>query len=262
MKITFSLLLLLITQACFAQEWQLEIMPAFSGYHGDLTQKAININEYKPAINVNLKYNTGDFVNFRLGLAYGSVGASDKNNTNPGIIARNLSFKSNIYEANLMLELNLMDPETFSSYPYMTIGVGVFHFNPYTYDSANQKVYLQPLGTEGQGLPQYPEKKKYALTQFCLPIGGGWKWPLNDTWDMSVEFGYRFLFTDYLDDVSTTYPNESILAAARGPLAASLSYRGTGTAIEGMQRGNPSKNDSYFFGGIKFSCSLNKLFNK
>lgn len=261
MKITFSLIVLLFTNVCFAQEWQLEIMPAFSGYHGDLTQKAINLNDYKPALNVNLKYNSGDFVNFRIGVAYGSVGANDKDNPSPGIRARNLNFKSNIYEANFIMELNLVDPEAFTSYPYMLVGLGIFHFDPYTNDSANKKVYLQPLGTEGQGLPQYPGKKKYSLTQLCIPVGAGWKWPLSSSLDLSVEFGYRFLFTDYLDDVSTTYPDLTVLAAARGPLAASLSYRGTGTAVTGGQRGNSSKNDSYFFGGVKFSWSLKKLFN-
>jgi hypothetical protein len=263
MRITFSLIGLMITSICFGQEWQVEIMPAFSGYYGDLTQKLVNLNEYRPAINLNILYHTGNFVDFRGGIAYGRITANDKYNVSPSIIARNLNFTSDIYEANLMLQFNIADPEFFTSYPYAFIGLGVFHFNPFTRDSTGKKVYLQPLGTEGEGLPQYPGRKMYSLYQLCLPMGAGWKWRLNDNWDMAVEFGFRFTFTDYLDDVSTTYPDPAILAAARGSLAAELSYRGTGNVVVGGQRGNPNnKNDSYFFGGIKFTTSMTHLFHQ
>ena len=90
--------------------------------------------------------------------------------------------------------------------------MGLFHFNPFTYDKENNKTYLQPLSTEGQGLKEYPGRKKYSLTQFCLPVGGGWKWNINENWDISYELGFRILFTDYLDDVSKTYVNLNVLA--------------------------------------------------
>ena len=85
--------------------------------------------------------------------------------------------------------------------------------------------------------------------------------PLNETWKISFEFGYRFLFTDYLDDVSTTYPDLNLLSNEKGPEAAALSYRGTTTttSVTGRQRGNPSKKDSYFIGGIKFTTSLDNI---
>ena len=42
---------------------------------------------------------------------------------------------------------------------------------------------------------------------------------------MSFEFGYRFLITDYLDDVSKTYVSLEILNLRKGPKASELAYR-------------------------------------
>jgi hypothetical protein len=166
---------------------------------------------------------------------------------------RNLNFKSNILEGNLCLEFNLLDPEDYLGLPYVFGGVGVFHFNPYTKDANNVKTYLQPLGTEGQGLSAYPNKKMYSLTQLCLPFGGGWKQRINDVVEIDYELGARLLFTDYLDDVSTTYADPQQLLIGRGAKAVELAYRGPTPpgAQEGIKRGNPKSKDWYFFTGLK-----------
>ncbi len=76
---------------------------------------------------------------------------------------------------------------------------------------------MQPLSTEGEGLSQYSGRKKYSLTQVCFPVGIGWKVILTDRIEVSYEFGYRFLFTDYFDDVSKSYINLDVLNQAKGP---------------------------------------------
>jgi hypothetical protein len=184
MKISF-LFLLLFTNVCKAQEWQAEIMAGVAGYNGDLTQQRISIKQLKPSVNFNLKYNSGDYVNFRVGIVYGRIGADDKNNSSQVFKNRNLNFKSDIIELNLIAELNLFDPETYTSYPYIFGGVGVFYFNPFTYDNNHKKTYLHPLSTEGEGLKEFPDRKKYSLIQACIPVGIGWKMPLNDKWAIS-----------------------------------------------------------------------------
>lgn len=259
---TFLIFLLVLSNACKAQEWQAEIMGGVAGYNGDLTQQRVSVKQLRPAVNLNLKYNSGDYLNFRIGLGYGRIGADDKNNTNESLKRRNLNFKSDIYELNLIVEVNLADPDTYTSYPYLFGGVGVFHFNPFTYDSANKKTFLQPLSTEGEGLSEYPDRKKYSLTQVCIPFGIGWKMALNEKWDISYELGYRITFTDYLDDVSKTYVSQNILALEKGPKAAELSYRGSTSFPGPVQRGNPATKDIYYFGGIKLSTSLSNLFGK
>jgi len=262
MKIFLSFLLALSGTCCKAQEWQAEIMAGVSGYNGDLTQQRIPLKALRPAINLNLKYNSGDFINFRIGLAYGRIGADDRNNSDPLLKNRKLNFKSDIVELNVITEINLFDPESYTSYPYIFGGVGVFYFNPFTYDNNNKKTYLHPLSTEGEGLKEYPGRKKYSLIQVCLPVGVGWKIPLNEKWDMSIEGGYRFTFTDYLDDVSKNYIDLGILAAEKGPTAAELSYRQSTPLTIADVRGNPSIKDVYYFGGIKFTTSLTNLFGR
>lgn len=259
----FLFILLGFSNVSVAQSWQAELMAGVCSYNGDLTQHRISLQQLKPGVNLNLKYNSGDYLNFRIGIGYGKIGADDKNNTSPGLKSRNLNFKSDIIELNLIMEVTLFDPDTYTSYPYVFGGVGVFHFNPYTFDSAHKKTFLQPLSTEGEGLSEYPSRKKYSLNQFCLPFGIGWKMPLNAKWDISYEFGYRITFTDYLDDVSKTYINPSTLAFEKGPEAVQLAYRGKPTNnITGRQRGNPSIKDSYYFAGIKISTNLRNLFNR
>ena len=49
--------------------------------------------------------------------------------------------------------------------PYVTGGAAVFTFNPKA-EYNGEWVALQPLGTEGQGLPQYPDRKKYSLIRW------------------------------------------------------------------------------------------------
>ena len=57
-------------------------------------------------------------------------------------------------------------------------GVGIFNYDPYAYLN-DQKHFLRPLGTEGQGSPFYPERQSYGNMAFCFPIGMGIKYNLG-----------------------------------------------------------------------------------
>lgn len=259
----FIIPLIFFTNFCTAQGWEAEVMVGASGYNGDLTQKVITLQTIRPAANVNIKYNLDNTIILRAGIAWLNVAGDDKYNKQADLKRRNLNFKSSIWEATLCAEVNLIEPELFYSYPYLFGGVGLIHFNPYTYDKDNKKTYLQPLGTEGQGIPGYPNRKPYSLTQLCLPVGGGWKFNVNKKYDIIYEFGYRFLFTDYLDDVSTTYVSSQILLQNRGPKTVELAYRSapipdSNLPNNGDTRGNPKVKDGYFFTGIKLLVHLGK----
>lgn len=247
------LALLLAMSSCYAQEWEAEILVGIAGYQGDLTKRHFALRTLRPATNVNVKYNIGNVVVLRTGIVFGKVTGNDKYNKQADLKARNLNFQSNIFEANICAELNLLEPDIFYAYPYAFAGVGIFRFNPFTHDANGDKVFLRPLSTEGQGLPDYPHKKKYSKTQFCIPFGVGWKVNVNKKWDLVYELGYRALFTDYLDDVSGTYVDPQKLLAAKGPKAVELAYRAKPPFPqgEGDQRGNTGIKDWYFIHGIK-----------
>ncbi|MEO6722643.1 MAG: DUF6089 family protein [Ferruginibacter sp.] len=260
----FSIVLIFITNVCFSQEpIQGDIMLGVAGYNGDLTKSMVTFKSLKPAIAVGIKFPVyGNFVFLRTGIAFGWISGDDKNNKSPSLSDRNLNFTSKILEGSLSLEVNLLDPNQFYGYPYLFAGVGLFHFNPYTKDNGGKKVFLWDLGTEGQGLAAYPDRKMYSLTQVCLPFGGGWRFKLNDQVDIGLEVAGRVLFTDYLDDVSTTYAAPQVLLNARGPQAMELAYRyqQTSAVIEGRQRGNPKHKDWYFFSGIKLQYKFGAIF--
>jgi hypothetical protein len=88
-----------------------------------------------------------------------------------------------------------------------------------------------------------------------MPLGAGVRFELTRRVGLALEAGYRFTFSDYLDDVSTTYP-----AAAVDPLRASFIDRGpqvgTPPAEPGSMRGNPNNKDGYLSLGIKLEYLL------
>jgi len=249
----YRLLIVCLPALAFANitfaQLSVQIAPGIMNYGGDIQNKIYTFQEGNFAISGTLIYSFNKF-SARAGMTFGKVMGDDLKGT--GYETRNLSFNSNITEgsAALQYDLFLLD-DNHKITPYAFAGVGVFHFDPYTYYDS-QKVYLQPLGTEGQGLPAYPDKKVYSLTQFEIPFGVGVKYKLSERFLIGIEFCSRFLFTDYLDDISTTYPDENELFKGRGQLAVDVSYRGdefdpsNPYPLEGAARGNPSHNDNYY----------------
>lgn len=263
MKRIVVLLFIFSSFQTFAQRWELEVFTGASVYRGDLDEKIIDIKTIRPAVNLNLKYKLNDQLYLRGGLAWGMVAGNDQNNKDSSLINRNLSFSSHLAEVSFCAEYLPLSPELYDiAYPYFFAGIGFFHFNPSAKDNNNEKVFLQPLGTEGQGLSLYPTRKKYSRTQICIPLGGGMTFVINEKLKFSTEIGFRKLFTDYLDDVSSTYVDLNALEEGSGKKSAEMSYRGT--YIEnyekpiqgGSIRGNAKKKDWYYFAGVKFSLTL------
>jgi hypothetical protein len=161
------------------------------------------------------------------------------------------------------VEYNFFDLRSHKVTPYIFGGIAVYHFNPYAYDSTGRKVYLHPLSTEGEGLPQYPNSHPYALTQLAIPFGGGIKFRISDQVVLAYEIGERKLFTDYLDDVSGRYVDQNILLAAKGPEAVEMAYRGAelkgGASYPpaGTVRGDPKRKDWYYFSGLRLIIAFN-----
>ena len=243
-----------------------------AAYNGDLTEKIFPKKVTKPAVGLTVSYELQDQIIIRIGLTYAVVGGADRYSNEAELIKRNLSFETKIFEFSLEGEYYLFNLYERRYSPYVFAGVAVYRFNPYTDNQSNQKVFLKPLSTEGQGLAGYPDRKPYSLTQFAIPFGGGVKFAINDNLRIGAELGIRKLFTDYLDDVSKDYVDMNDLLAAKGQLAVDLAYRGdevpTGSPIypqKGAQRGSPKNDDYYYFAGIHLTYRLGEgglsLFN-
>ena len=260
MRKSLTLVLILFSTFSFAQSFHLGVFGGITNYQGDLSKKFYVLRFSKPAIGITGNYDLSNRVTLRAGITFGAIEGDDKYNRE-SVSFRNLNFKSNISEFSLIGEFNVFSLETIRWTPYAFGGVALFHFNPYTSDSANDKIFLKPLSTEGQGLEGY-DTKPYSLTQFAIPIGGGIKYAISDNVGLGFEVGMRKLFTDHLDDVSTNYADEFDLIAARGPQAADLAYRGDELVngepypAKGTQRGGAKEKDWYYFTGLHLTFRL------
>jgi hypothetical protein len=124
------------------------------------------------------------------------------------------------------------------------------------------KYFLQPLGTEGQGSPLYPDRSPYSTVALAFPIGLGVKFSITDRMNLNIEVAHRFTSTDYMDDVSGTYAG--IAAFKPNSPAAILQDRSleTGPIIgtAGNQRGFGKQKDQYIMAtvGLTFNFSSYK----
>lgn len=237
-------------------------------YIGDLNnQSALTLP--RPAGGIGLRYALDNRWAFRGELSYGSIDCEKDYNR-----LRNLSFKSNMLELAALAEFNFAPYGSGATErlwtPYLFGGLAVFHFNPMaryvTSDGVEHWAELQPLCTEGQGTSQYSDRKMYQLTQISLPFGVGIKARMGKAFSLSVEYGFRMTWTDYLDDVSKTYVGSDFLLvnSSDGSLAAQLADRsgevepGYVNAV-GIKRGDDSLDDWYAYFHISLGISLDVL---
>lgn len=258
-----SLLLLFIGFHSFAQPLRVHVAGGFSNYRGDLQESKFSLEQAKGVISAGATFNLTEKFALRSDYSFAKISGDDKYST-PSRAPRNLNFTSWIKEFSLLGEYDILNTYDHRFTPYVFAGVGVFRFSPYTHSADGKKVYLHPLRTEGQGTSRYPEREHYKRTQLNIPFGGGVKYALSDDIHLALELSFRKLFTDYLDDVSTTYADETVLLNEVGPTSVAYAFRGDEMLHnpypfpgEGKKRGSPEYKDSYYFGQLRISFRLN-----
>jgi hypothetical protein len=217
-----------------------------------------------------------------------------------------LSFRNRIKELSVVASFDLFsNMATYISRvkwtPYGFIGVAGFLHNPQALapaldlngqplPEAGQWVNLQSLGTEGQksSLQEGDVNngiKTYKKFQAAIPFGIGVRFRLNEVLDLSAELGFRYLFTDYIDDVSQNYVDLGVFGD--NELAKAMSYRsneivdpglltptmtrngevypllkGYGQEYVDNKRGNSNDKDTYMVTTLKLTYILGKTFNR
>src|SRR6185436_16762832 len=220
------LLFILFSESSFSQSSEIGIMLGVSSYKGDLNGSLFNPNSFHPAVGVLYRHCYNNHWSLKFGINYGTVSGDDSQSDDPFQQYRNLSFISSILELEGQYEFNFFPFQTANrttpGTPFLFLGLAVFKFNPKA-ELDGTDYSLQPLGTEGQGTPGYPDRKKYKRVQVSFPFGGGYKFRLSNRFGVTIEAGARKSTTDYLDDVSKTYAKKDVLLAAHGPEAVRLS---------------------------------------
>lgn len=256
------LLIFFIPIAAISQDFHFSPRIGLMGYQGDLKAQPFTISQSKPMFSVGARYDLTQHIMARSYFTYGSLTASDKKGT-AAMQQRNLDFETKIFDWELGAQYNILNLNYHWWTPYVFAGVGLYHFNPYTKDAAGDKYFLKPLSTEGQGF--ITGMNNYSLTQFNIPFGFGVDRLLSEDHRFGLEFGYRYLLTDYLDDVSNSYVTEADLLNAKGPKAVELAYRGDEVngnhyPSSGDIRGNPKSKDGYYY--VAFTYTFRFWFNK
>jgi opacity protein-like surface antigen len=249
-----------VSSTLHAQTLQLGLLGGGANYQGELQDKYINLDGISATVGVSVFYSPQPRFNLSAEIMRGTLTGSD---AVPGArnAARNLQFVTRLYELSVQGRFNLIVNDEALIIPYASAGVSGFHIDPYT-PAEGGRIYLFPLGTEGQGLREYPDRKMNRNINAALLGGGGVEIRLSDNLNLDFELVFRKTFTDYIDDVSSTYPDAMALLKARGPIALRYAYRGSAPEVPvGTQRGNPGTNDMYHVIAfrLRYTLSSNNL---
>ncbi len=223
-------------------------------YIGDLNQK--HFNHTNPAAQLLYRYNINARVAYRLNASYGKIEAYDSEQKEALYRNRNLSFQTDWFELGTGIEVTYFPFEIgnkrYKGTAYLMAELALTRINPKS-DFNGTLVELQPLGTEGQNTA-LSDRKKYSKIQCAIPLAAGVRISIAKNIALNFEYGIRFMFTDYLDDVGGyRYADPVLLASDNGPMSAAMSNR----SLDGNpfgQRGNKATRDWYtFFGaGLMF----------
>lgn len=213
---------------------------------------------YSMGIGVSRKFNNS--FSLRINLNQAIVRGSDSYSNNESRRNRNLSFRSTINEISTMVDYTFILNKSGKNPHFLMafVGIGVFNFNPQA--EYNNKWYnLQPLGTEGQGI--LPGKKKYSRFNFNIPVGICYYFNITEESKLGLILTMRKTYTDYIDDVSTSYYDNNLLYEQNGEMSAILADRNLKRESaylnpSGLGRGNPKNNDNFAFVQLTYSHSF------
>lgn len=260
----------------------------------------LDFQSTRPSLLIGYRYQVNSYFFARANLQWGILRSDDDLTKEEFRSERNLSFRSHFVELDLLGEFYFIQNARGNLYRlkgvrgrrglkmdlYVFGGIGYMYFNP-TAELNGVRSKLQPLGTEGQGLPG--EEDKYRRTTFTIPYGIGIGKSIDRYWSVNVELTFRKTFTDYIDDVSGDYYGRTNLYNAKlaqglsesearrialfsdrsnsinhgnGPGTRDLNIAGEqGTQrndLVGEQRGDPTDNDAFMTGMITISRKIVK----
>ncbi len=256
----FTLSLLLLANNAFAQHSEVGLWIGSGTYLGDLNTN-YDMTKTRPGFGAVYRYTLNDYIMLKAGVGFTRLVGNDASSKNPYQEARNLNFRSNLIEVSGQIDLHfqkyIIGSAKHAFTPYLTTGLALFYFNPRT--SYEGETYnLHELGTEGQQNSDYTGRKPYKLIQPAIPFGGGIKYWMRKGWNFYVEIAYRKTFTDYIDDVSSTFTDTYLLGD--GTIAAELSDRsdevGEPIGEIGKQRGFLTDKDGYIMTNVGVTYTL------
>lgn len=221
----------------------------------------MKIKETQPTLSAFIRYKFNPYLAVKSSVTWARISGDDKNSSNPARNARNLNFRNDVFEFATQAQFIFYDVNDLGrSFRhqdnfrlFVGLGAGIAYHNPKaTYQDGY--VALRPLTTEGV---------EYSKVTAVIPATGGFYFTFDKQYRIGFDLTWRTTFTDYLDDVSTTYADPSVLPSQ---LAIDLANRTdelpyvTPAFAEnfapGNKRGDASHNDSYLTSSVEFSYAF------
>lgn len=274
--LAFCAVFALTSQAQY--QWEYGLMLGGANYLGDIGGKEqtrrdfiwdMHLNQTNIAIGAYGRYKLSKRMAIFASFNYMQINDTDAETTNPARRARNLNFRNRMFELSGRAELTLFYDNDVGGKGYYNPdfrffvfgGLAVFRHNPQGQirwdptDSFDDTWHdLRPWRTEGQ-------TEDYETFALSIPAGFGLYFTFDKEWRIGWELGWRTTFTDYIDDISTTYTDPTTLSTPEAiafasqtnqPLIQEINDPDAGTIfdhqyVEGFRtkRGDPTNNDSY-----------------
>lgn len=277
-------MLVLVGAQVRAQDGEYGITAGFAGYQGDIAEQAIGFGDAIGGGGLFFRYHFNERNAIRVNANYILISGDDTEADDRfRQVDRAITFRNQIIEVGANYQFNILPfvagSPRYRFAPYLFAGAAFVSHNPQGvlfeewYD-------LAPLATEGE---------EYSTSTFAIPYGIGANFSLGrNLVNVGVELSHRFTFTDYLDDVSDSYSNQlDELASGTGdlnpdvkrqlllsvpsvltayPNAQSIDdipdeiVRDAASNAAGKVRGNPDRNDGYWYLGFTVSKSIRRMF--
>lgn len=235
-----AILTLSVLSASSQYKWDLGIKIGGSNYLGDIGGQELTRRDFVWDMKLNkTRMNYGIFARRKMSkkfsmaanLDYISIWGFDANSLNPARRARNLNFRNRIFEVGARGEYTILYDNDVGGKGYydpdfrlfVFAGVSAFSHNPQGQiyggiDAEGQEIDidygagwtdLRPFRTENQD-------SEYEKIGIAIPAGIGMVFTFDKKWRFGWELNWRTTFTDYIDDVSTTYGDINDIAARGG----------------------------------------------
>lgn len=245
------LAVLLFSTPASSQTMELGLFGGGSYYLGELNP-AIHFNQTQLAFGALARFNFNARWAIKASYYRGKIQGDDTDNAL--ITGNGLNFVSNVNDISVVAEFNFWEYFTGSKRnfftPYIFAGIGFFTFNPKSQDG----VALQPLGTEGQNAG-FDGRTPYNRWGVSIPFGFGFKWSVSERIGLGLEWGMRKAFSDYLDDVSTSY---YLVGEDINPAIDEQFYSDpSGSHQPYMQRGDERNFDWFNYTGVSVTYKIN-----
>src|SRR5258708_24103641 len=128
-----SLLMFVLNLNTKAQNFHVNLFAGTSNYSGDLQDKGFTLSQSHFAGGFGVSYDITDHFSAQSALTFGTISANDKYGRNE---VRNLNFSSGISEINVGVQYLITPLSEHVLTPYVFAGLALYHFNPYTADTA------------------------------------------------------------------------------------------------------------------------------